>query len=71
MGAGAFIGSNTALVAPVRVGDGAMTGSGSVITRDVEDGALALGRGVQSDKPGWATKFRAMKAAKKARKDMK
>lgn len=46
-----------------------MTGSGSVITRDVADGALALGRGVQSDKPGWATRFRAMKAAQKARKD--
>jgi bifunctional UDP-N-acetylglucosamine pyrophosphorylase/glucosamine-1-phosphate N-acetyltransferase len=71
VGAGAFIGSNTALVAPVRVGDGAMTGSGSVITRDVADGALALGRGVQSDKPGWATRFRAMKAAKTARKDTK
>ena len=69
VGANAFIGSNTALVAPVRVGEGAMTGSGSVITKDVEDGALALGRGTQSDKPGWATKFRAMKAAKKAKKD--
>jgi bifunctional UDP-N-acetylglucosamine pyrophosphorylase/glucosamine-1-phosphate N-acetyltransferase len=70
-GAGAFIGSNTALVAPVRVGEGAMTGSGSVITKDVEDGALALGRAPQSDKPGWAAKFRAMKAAKKAKKDTK
>lgn len=71
VGANAFIGSNTALVAPVRVGDGAMTGSGSVITQDVEDGALALSRTPQSDKPGWAAKFRAMKAAKKARKDSK
>jgi bifunctional UDP-N-acetylglucosamine pyrophosphorylase/glucosamine-1-phosphate N-acetyltransferase len=51
VGANAFIGSNTALVAPVRVGEGAMTGSGSVITKDVEDGALALGRAPQSDKP--------------------
>jgi bifunctional UDP-N-acetylglucosamine pyrophosphorylase/glucosamine-1-phosphate N-acetyltransferase len=71
VGGGAFIGSNTALVAPVRVGEGAMTGSGSVITRDVEDGALALGRGVQSDKPGWATRFRTMKAAQKAKTQAK
>jgi bifunctional UDP-N-acetylglucosamine pyrophosphorylase/glucosamine-1-phosphate N-acetyltransferase len=65
VGAGAFIGSNSALVAPVRIGEGAMTGSGSVITRDVADGALALGRGVQTDKPGWAANFRALKLAKK------
>jgi bifunctional UDP-N-acetylglucosamine pyrophosphorylase/glucosamine-1-phosphate N-acetyltransferase len=71
VGAGAFIGSNTALVAPVRVGDGAMTGSGSVITKDVADGDLALSRAPQSDKPGWAAKFRAMKLAKKAKKDTK
>jgi len=61
IGADAFIGSNTALVAPVRVGDGAMTGSGSVITHDVPDDALALGRGVQVDKPKWAAHFRAIK----------
>jgi len=71
VGAGAFIGSNSALVAPVRVGDGAMTGSGSVITKDVEDGALALSRAPQSDKPGWATKFRDMKAAQKAKMQAK
>lgn len=65
VGAGAFIGSNSALVAPVRIGDGAMTGSGSVITKDVADGALALGRAIQSDKPGWATQFRALKLAQK------
>jgi bifunctional UDP-N-acetylglucosamine pyrophosphorylase/glucosamine-1-phosphate N-acetyltransferase len=65
VGPGAFIGSNTALVAPVRVGEGAMTGSGSVITRDDADGALALGRAPQSDKPGWATQFRALKLAQK------
>ena len=41
IGAGAFIGSNTALVAPVRVGDGAIVGAGSVITKDVPDDALA------------------------------
>ncbi|USQ94415.1 bifunctional UDP-N-acetylglucosamine diphosphorylase/glucosamine-1-phosphate N-acetyltransferase GlmU [Caulobacter sp. RL271] len=68
VGKGAFIGSNSALVAPVRVGDGAMTGSGSVITQDVEDGALALSRPEQKIKAGWATKFRAMKQAKKDKK---
>jgi len=61
IGADAFIGSNTALVAPVRVGAGAMTASGSVITRDVPDDALALGRGVQVEKPNWAARFRARK----------
>jgi bifunctional UDP-N-acetylglucosamine pyrophosphorylase/glucosamine-1-phosphate N-acetyltransferase len=68
VGKGAFIGSNSALVAPVRVGDGAMTGSGSVITKDVEDGALALSRAEQTTKAGWATKFRALKQAKKDKK---
>src|SRR4029077_2736563 len=50
VGEGAFIGSNTALVAPVKIGDGAMTGSGSVITEDVEADALALERGPQVQK---------------------
>lgn len=68
VGEGAFIGSNSALVAPVRVGDGAMTGSGSVITQDVEAGALALSRAGQTTKAGWATKFRALKQAKKDKK---
>ncbi len=65
VGAGAFIGSDTALVAPVTVGDGAMTGSGSVITRDVPADALSLERGQQVDKPGWAARFRAMKLSKR------
>jgi len=47
----AFIGSNTALVAPVRVGAGALVGAGSVITQDVPDGALAVARGRQVTKP--------------------
>ena len=68
IGEDAFIGSDTALVAPVRVGDRAMTGSGSVITHDVPADALALARGVQADKEGWAARFRAMKLAKKAAK---
>jgi bifunctional UDP-N-acetylglucosamine pyrophosphorylase / glucosamine-1-phosphate N-acetyltransferase len=58
---GAFIGSNTALVAPVIVGAGAVIGSGSVITRDVDDDALAVGRGRQRDIEGWAESFRARK----------
>src|SRR5258708_2449052 len=63
VGAGAFIGSNASLVAPVTVGAGAFTGSGSVITEDVAPDALAIARGRQTAKPGWAAKFRAMKAA--------
>jgi bifunctional UDP-N-acetylglucosamine pyrophosphorylase / glucosamine-1-phosphate N-acetyltransferase len=54
VGKGAFIGSNSALVAPVKVGDNAYVGSGSVITDDVPAGALAIGRGRQVNKPGWA-----------------
>ena len=68
VGAGAFIGSNTALVAPVRVGDGAYTGSGSVITRDVAPDALALERSPQVEKPGWAARFREAKQKLKAKK---
>ena len=60
------MGSDTALVAPVRVGDGAMIGSGSVITRDVAAGALALERSPQVEKPGWAERFREAKRAKRA-----
>jgi bifunctional UDP-N-acetylglucosamine pyrophosphorylase/glucosamine-1-phosphate N-acetyltransferase len=54
IGKGAFIGSNSALVAPVTIGDNAYVGSGSVITDDVPARALALGRGRQVVKPGWA-----------------
>lgn len=67
IGERAFIGSSTMLVAPVRVGNGAMTGSGSVITKDVEDGALALGRAAQVNKPGMAEKLFDMLRAKKAK----
>jgi bifunctional UDP-N-acetylglucosamine pyrophosphorylase/glucosamine-1-phosphate N-acetyltransferase len=63
VGANAFIGSDTALVAPVTVGEGAFTGSGSVITEDVAPDALALGRGRQVQKPGWAAGFRERKRA--------
>ena len=68
VGAGAFIGSDTALVAPVRVGDGAYTGSGSVITRDVPADALSIARGQQVDKEGWAKRFREAKQARKKSK---
>ena len=65
VGEGAFIGSNASLVAPVKIGDGAYTGSGSVITKDVPADALVLERNPQLEKPGWAARFRAMKTAKK------
>jgi bifunctional UDP-N-acetylglucosamine pyrophosphorylase/glucosamine-1-phosphate N-acetyltransferase len=71
VGEGAFIGSNTALVAPVRVGPGAYTGSGSVITRDVAADALALERGGQTERPGWAAEFRKKKLAERAAKGKK
>ena len=67
IGAGAFIGSNTALVAPVKVGDGAIVAAGSVVTVDVAPEALALGRGQQVEKPGWAKAFRTAKAEKAAK----
>lgn len=58
IGRGTFVGSNSALVAPVRIGDGAMIGAGSTITRDVPGGALALTRASQETLDGWATGFR-------------
>ncbi|MCC5956577.1 MAG: bifunctional UDP-N-acetylglucosamine diphosphorylase/glucosamine-1-phosphate N-acetyltransferase GlmU [Natronohydrobacter sp.] len=68
IGEGAFIGSSTMLVAPVKVGAHALTASGSVITMDVPDGALALGRARQDTKPGLGKRLmdrlRAAKAAK-------
>ncbi len=69
IGADTFIGSDTMLVAPVRIGDGAMTATGSVITSDVPAGALAVARARQEVKPGFATRFfqrlRARKAERK------
>ncbi|MBW4092059.1 MAG: bifunctional UDP-N-acetylglucosamine diphosphorylase/glucosamine-1-phosphate N-acetyltransferase GlmU [Proteobacteria bacterium] len=59
IGAGVFIGSDTALVAPVRVGDGAIVAAGSVITEDVAPDALAIARGRQVQKPGRASELRA------------
>ncbi|HYJ34947.1 MAG TPA: bifunctional UDP-N-acetylglucosamine diphosphorylase/glucosamine-1-phosphate N-acetyltransferase GlmU, partial [Rhizomicrobium sp.] len=68
IGAGAFIGSDTALVAPVKVGDGAITGAGSVITKDVAADALAVARGKQTEIAGWAKAFRERQKAKKEKK---
>ncbi len=65
IGPRAFIGSDTMLVAPVRIGADAMTGSGSTITEDVPDGALALGRAKQANKPGLAIRLMAALRAKK------
>jgi bifunctional UDP-N-acetylglucosamine pyrophosphorylase/glucosamine-1-phosphate N-acetyltransferase len=66
IGAGAFIGSNTALVAPVTVGDGAIVGAGSVITRDVEADSLAIERSEQKGIAGWARRFRERMSRKAA-----
>ena len=66
IGDGAFIGSNTALVAPVTVGAGAIIGAGSVITKDVEADSLAVERSDQKGIAGWARRFRERMLAKKA-----
>ena len=67
IGADVFIGSNTMLVAPVTVGNRAMTGSGSVITSNVESEALAIGRARQVSKPGMAQKLFDILQSKKAK----
>ena len=67
IGEGAFIGSNSSLVAPIKIGAGAYIGSGSVITKDVGAGALALERSAQEERPGWAEKFRTMMARRKGK----
>ncbi|MBI1244290.1 MAG: bifunctional UDP-N-acetylglucosamine diphosphorylase/glucosamine-1-phosphate N-acetyltransferase GlmU [Alphaproteobacteria bacterium] len=66
IGAGAFIGSNSALVAPVKIGDGALVGAGSVVTEDVPADALIVARGRPTQSPGWAKQFRQRRAAEKA-----
>jgi bifunctional UDP-N-acetylglucosamine pyrophosphorylase/glucosamine-1-phosphate N-acetyltransferase len=68
IGRDAFIGSNSALVAPVKVGAGAYVGSGSVITHDVPADSLALGRSRQVVKEGWATRLRGLKSLGKKTK---
>jgi bifunctional UDP-N-acetylglucosamine pyrophosphorylase/glucosamine-1-phosphate N-acetyltransferase len=71
IGADVFIGSNSALVAPVKIADGAFVGAGSVITKDVERDALAVERNDQRQVSGWGAKFRARKRAEKAAKAKK
>jgi len=68
IGAGAFVGTNSSLVAPVRIGSGAYIGSGSVITRDVPDDALAVERGQQTNREGGAKRYREIKTRGKAPK---
>ena len=67
IGEGAFIGSNSALVAPVKIGDGAYIGSGSVISRDVESGSLAVTRSEQREMVGWAERMRRRRENSKAK----
>jgi bifunctional UDP-N-acetylglucosamine pyrophosphorylase / glucosamine-1-phosphate N-acetyltransferase len=68
IGEGAFIGSNSALVAPVKIGAGAIVGAGSTVTKDVADGELRLVRAEQSVKAGWADRFNEAMKRKKAEK---
>jgi len=58
IGEGVFIGSNTALVAPMRVGEGTIVAAGSVVTNDVPADAVTIACGRQADKPGGAAAFR-------------
>ena len=69
IGARAFIGSNSALVAPVRIGEDAMTGSGTVVTEDVPDGALSVSRAPQKNLLGAALRLIERLKAKKAARD--
>ncbi len=66
IGEGAFIGSNSSLVAPVKIGDGAYIGSGSVISKDVSPNALALTRSPQEERKGWAARRREQRGKTKA-----
>jgi bifunctional UDP-N-acetylglucosamine pyrophosphorylase/glucosamine-1-phosphate N-acetyltransferase len=69
IGEGAFVGTNSSLVAPVKIGKGAYIGSGSVITKDVPDDAMAVERSPQSNREGGAARYREMKMRAKAEKD--
>ena len=68
IGAGAFIGTNSSLVAPVRIGDNAYVGTGTVVTRDVPDDALALARTPQTNRPGMAARLREQMRARSKKK---
>jgi bifunctional UDP-N-acetylglucosamine pyrophosphorylase / glucosamine-1-phosphate N-acetyltransferase len=71
IGQGVFIGTNTSLVAPVKIGDGAYVAAGSVITADVPADALAIARGQQAVKPKRAAEIRARRSAEKAKKQQR
>jgi bifunctional UDP-N-acetylglucosamine pyrophosphorylase/glucosamine-1-phosphate N-acetyltransferase len=71
IGAGAFVGSNSSLVAPVSVGAGAYIGSGSVVTEDIPEDALRVERNSQATRPGWARRFRERKEAERASRPKK
>lgn len=66
IGDGAFIGTHTSLVAPVSVGNGGFTATGTVVTKSVPDDALAIARPPQENKPGWASRFHAVMKKKKS-----
>jgi bifunctional UDP-N-acetylglucosamine pyrophosphorylase/glucosamine-1-phosphate N-acetyltransferase len=66
IGAAVFVGSNTALVAPVKIGDGVNIAAGSVVTKDVPADALAIGRAEMSVREGWAKRYREIMQARKA-----
>jgi bifunctional UDP-N-acetylglucosamine pyrophosphorylase/glucosamine-1-phosphate N-acetyltransferase len=68
IGEGAFVGTNSSLVAPVKIGKGAYIGSGSVITRDVPDDAMAVERSPQTNREGGAKRYREIKTRGKAPK---
>jgi bifunctional UDP-N-acetylglucosamine pyrophosphorylase/glucosamine-1-phosphate N-acetyltransferase len=69
IGEGAFVGTNSSLVAPVKIGNGAYIGSGSVITKDVPDDAMAVERSPQNNREGGATRYREMKMRGKKPKE--
>ena len=69
IGAVAFVGTNSSLVAPVRIGNGAYIGSGSVITKDVPDDAMAVERAQQTNREGGAKRYRELKTTAKAPKE--
>jgi bifunctional UDP-N-acetylglucosamine pyrophosphorylase/glucosamine-1-phosphate N-acetyltransferase len=69
IGEGAFVGTNSSLVAPVKIGNGAYIGSGSVITKDVPDDAMAVERSPQSNREGRAARYREMKMRAKKPKE--
>jgi bifunctional UDP-N-acetylglucosamine pyrophosphorylase/glucosamine-1-phosphate N-acetyltransferase len=68
IGAGAFIGVNTALIAPVSVGENAYVGTGTVVTHDVPEDALALSRTPQTNREGFASRLREKMRARSAKK---